>query len=206
MGLPALPDVAIGSVAAALIAAVISFVGLVISKENKTSEFRQAWIDSLRAELASMIANLNAIRGAAAAESWSKEGFFTATRELFVGANVASTAIRLRLNPNEPECKAVLLKLSELEKFMHAVPFDIPACRNCEDQLIASAHVLLKKEWARVRRGEWTFALAKWGGFIVAMVILLWLAYTWFTAAQSANLRSSVPAATVRVGPASTDK
>ena len=59
-----IPDVAIGAIAAALIAGLISLLGLIISKEQKTSEFRQAWIDGLRSELSLVIAHANALHGA----------------------------------------------------------------------------------------------------------------------------------------------
>lgn len=44
-------DLSVGAVGAAMIAAFVSFLGLIIGKEQKTSEFRQAWIDALRSEL-----------------------------------------------------------------------------------------------------------------------------------------------------------
>ncbi len=50
-----LPREIAGTIIAAVIAAVISLLGLIISKENKVSEFRQAWIDSLREEVAAII-------------------------------------------------------------------------------------------------------------------------------------------------------
>ena len=40
----------------ALITAFVSLVGLIISKENKTSEFRQNWIDELRKDVAEYVA------------------------------------------------------------------------------------------------------------------------------------------------------
>lgn len=40
--------VAIGGVVTALVAGAFSFVNLTLNKEQKTSEFRQAWIDGLR--------------------------------------------------------------------------------------------------------------------------------------------------------------
>ena len=46
-----IPSVAVGAVVAALIAGTVSLLGLIISKEQKTSEFRQAWIDALRNDL-----------------------------------------------------------------------------------------------------------------------------------------------------------
>ena len=49
-----LPDVAIGTMIAAFIAGLVSLLSLIISKEQKVSEFRQAWIDALRAEISSL--------------------------------------------------------------------------------------------------------------------------------------------------------
>ncbi|MEM4379495.1 MAG: hypothetical protein QXL01_02260 [Thermoplasmatales archaeon] len=37
--------IAFGAIVAALIAATVSFTSLIISKEQKTSEFRQEWIN-----------------------------------------------------------------------------------------------------------------------------------------------------------------
>lgn len=179
MAFSTIPDAAVGSVAAALIAAFIGFIGLVISKENKTSEFRQAWIDSLRADIGAMIANAKAIRGAMVAEHASKQDFFAGTKGLFVAINQAATLIRLRLNPREHECQVILDKIAEYEKIMDHAPIDIPACQQCEKDLIASTQIFLKKEWLRVRDGEWTFKFAKWIGFAVASVMLIWLAFTW---------------------------
>lgn len=40
-------SISIGAVGAAIIAGFFSIVSLIIGKEQKTSEFRQAWIDAL---------------------------------------------------------------------------------------------------------------------------------------------------------------
>jgi len=48
--------VAIATVVAAVIAGLISVVALTLTKEQKTSEFRQAWIDGLRSDLADYLA------------------------------------------------------------------------------------------------------------------------------------------------------
>ena len=47
---------------AAVITSILSVLGLVISKEQKTSEFRQQWIHSLRSEVAPLLACVEAIR------------------------------------------------------------------------------------------------------------------------------------------------
>ncbi|MGO3785906.1 MAG: hypothetical protein ACTJIB_12780 [Pseudoalteromonas prydzensis] len=49
--LPIYSIVAMATVTASLIAACIAFVNLTLTKELKNSEFRQAWINSLRDDL-----------------------------------------------------------------------------------------------------------------------------------------------------------
>ena len=56
-----IPLAPVATVVAALIAALISFVNLTLSKEQKTSEFRQAWIDGLREELATLFSSARAL-------------------------------------------------------------------------------------------------------------------------------------------------
>ena len=46
---------------AALITALIVFVNLIVSKEQKTSEFRQAWIDGLRTDLSVFFSSARAL-------------------------------------------------------------------------------------------------------------------------------------------------
>ena len=50
-----------GAVIAAFITGLISLVNMLIAKDQKITEFRQAWIDSLRAEVAKFIASATAI-------------------------------------------------------------------------------------------------------------------------------------------------
>ncbi|HKE96605.1 MAG TPA: hypothetical protein VKB34_20010, partial [Povalibacter sp.] len=64
--LPAQSIVAIATVVASLIAGVFSFVNLTLNKEQKTSEFRQAWIDALRADLSAFFAAARAFARAVA--------------------------------------------------------------------------------------------------------------------------------------------
>src|SRR5579864_3724332 len=96
-----LPKEIAGTIIAAFIAAVISLVGLLISKENKVSEFRQAWIDALREEIASVITHAHAIHGAYLAKFPSNPEIWRNMREDFVKINEAWAKIKLRLNPDE---------------------------------------------------------------------------------------------------------
>ena len=158
----ALPDIAVGAIGAALIAGLVSLLGLVISKEQKVSEFRQSWIDALRSDVASLISHVNAIHGAIQAGFGGPGQMWEHVREDFIGANSATANIRLRLNPSEKQCKDVLRLVSELEREMAVgrMP-DHARLDAMERELVASAQVLLKAEWIRVRKGELVYRVAK---------------------------------------------
>ena len=47
------------SIIVAIIAGFVSFIGLVITKEQKVSEFRQVWIDALRNDVAELMSAVN---------------------------------------------------------------------------------------------------------------------------------------------------
>lgn len=190
MSLLTLPEAAVGSIAAAVIGAFFAFIGLVIAKENKVSEFRQAWIDALRAEIALVIAALNNLRGISVVQVPSKLEAFKLTESFLMEANKASSAIKLRLNPREELCKEVLRLLSHLESLhMKGFPIDIQACRKCEDDLLAASQLLLKAEWHRVRTGERVFNLAKWSGLAVSVALVVLLL---FNVANSSSIKAAI--------------
>jgi hypothetical protein len=166
----ALPEAAVGAVIAASIAALISLLSLIISKEQKTSEFRQAWIDSLRSEVAAIVAHANALHGVSAAGLDTPSRLGEASRNDFLGINQATSNIRLRLNPREYESQSVLKSIEQLEAYLR--PWRSPNYQEMdaiEKRLVADAQVLSKKEWVRVRKGERVFRTAK----ILAMLFVL---------------------------------
>lgn len=174
--MPNIPDGAIGAIAASLVAGLISLLGLIVSKEQKTSEFRQAWIDALRAELAAVIAHTNAICGANAANFALLSDLWTAVREDYVCLNEATAKIRLRLNPREVKANAVLERIGELE--LHLTPgrtIDTSAINQLEKQMVAEAQVLLKAEWRRVQTGESVYKAARFAAsaFSIACIVAL---------------------------------
>jgi hypothetical protein len=118
LGLPEVALGAIAAVAAAVIAALISLLGLIISKEQKISEFRQEWIDSLRKEISSLISHANAIHGGSVARPPSVAAAWKDVREDFVGINEAAANIRLRLNSKEPPSCAVLSTIDKIEAIL----------------------------------------------------------------------------------------
>ena len=108
---------AIATVVAALIAAAMSFISLTLNKEQKTSEFRQAWIDGLREDLAAFFACARSFARAtqelAAFGKGSKDGAPLAITEDKVSDiryQIAENRyrIQLRLNAKESEHQILL--------------------------------------------------------------------------------------------------
>lgn len=167
--MPTLPDIAVGAVVAALIAGLVSLLGLIVSKEQKTSEFRQAWIDALRSELSAVIAHANAIHGAGSASMGSPAELWRVVRQDFVGINEATAKIRLRLNPKEPRAIAVLAAVESLEQLLApGRPMDYLQINAMEKKLVGEAQVLLKEEWLRVQTGEPTYRIARFAALAVS--------------------------------------
>jgi hypothetical protein len=98
---------AIGVVMAAIIAGGISFLVTVLSKDHKTSEFRQAWIDALRDDLSEFVANVDALTSLyrfKLNEGHSRE-------QLFAFWEGKSEDIRIGLTPNSPSGSVRMLPL-----------------------------------------------------------------------------------------------
>lgn len=175
---------AVGALLVACVAGGFSLLGLIISKEQKVSEFRQAWIDALRADLADLVARAYQIQSFViihrhlqtnASDRWKE------TREDYVALNQASTRIKLRLNPEECESKLVLGSMSRMEDLLKDIKDEASSKKIDEivDALERDAPVLLKKEWNRVKGGEpiywWSrvlaFSIFLLAGIAVAVVL-----------------------------------
>lgn len=166
----ALPDIAIGAIGAALITGTATLLSLVISKEQKVSEFRQAWIDSLRAEISKLIAHTNAIYGAYTSGFRTADEMWKIAREDFVALNDATSNIRLRLNPKEVDSIAVLDAIEELEDMLSpTLSADHQDINRVEKQLAVAAQRLLKSEWQRVRSGERMYRIARWSSVFLVV-------------------------------------
>ena len=177
-----LPDQAVGAVIAAVIAGLIAFLSLLVSKENKTSEFRQNWIDALRNDLAEIMSRANVIADAYAAgvakvdkETWE------AIREDWIAANSAMIRIKLRLNPEEKRSRTLIRLIDELDEgLVRDGEANYELIRSVEAELVSEAHVLLKGEWKRVKRGEPVFAFVKYGSGIALLFAAVIGVYRWF--------------------------
>ena len=150
----------------------------ILSKENKLSELRQAWIDSLRQDLALCVsvgirrANLGSSRqiGLLDQRRWEEltdadkarshkqvDAAFDADMEFFE----VVARIRLRLNPIEPQNARLLMTLQDMEQAFNLKAFDGPRSLGVLVRELESAgQLMLKSEWERVNRGEPLYRIA----------------------------------------------
>jgi hypothetical protein len=153
-------------IGAAVIAASGAFVGMVLGKEQKTTEFRQAWINDQRTDLATMF-SLSESADLLADES---------RLEALHAFDAAHNRVRLRENPVTPEWHYVL---EELKTLRAAVARDgnsasVPIAR---DRAVDLSQKLLKTEWTRVRRGEQPYPFLKVAIPVLVLIVGSALAY-----------------------------
>ncbi|KKB61110.1 hypothetical protein WM40_25065 [Robbsia andropogonis] len=101
-----LPDAAIGSIVAAAIAGLVVFISTVLTKEQKTSEFRQSWIDELRKDISQYISGATEIVTLYARKSndpTAQAKFLDDNFELIQELQAVEHRIILRLNSKEHE-------------------------------------------------------------------------------------------------------
>lgn len=170
---------------AAFIAAVLGFAGLVIAKENKTSEFRQQWIDALRQDLADYIAAVRVIaqdhKRFASLSGSAEQGvkFASELRDVYFASSSALARIRLRVNPDDPDAELKSLNRELLSKIKEAQ--DYLAAGDYQPALVVTNHLhlqaapILKLEWERVKRGEKIYQLAKWGALVFLAGLLVFV-------------------------------
>lgn len=180
-------NAALPAVSAALIAAAVAFVGLVIAKESKVSEFRQAWIDSLRQDIADYIAAVRVLAQAhmsfdAQAKTPQEEiEFSKSTRPIHLSSSSALARMRLRINPEDPNEElralntALLAKATEIQECLATQQY--LASLYISNALHLQAAPILKLEWQRVKAGEPVYRAAKYVALIVFVFLLALLVY-----------------------------
>jgi hypothetical protein len=152
---------AVGLIIAAIIAGVVAFLSLIISKEQSVSEFRQQWIDALRRDIAIIVGRVIAIQGKS----------FDKSKADWTGFHRAIVRIRLRLNPKEQrreEEEATKAVLETLEKLESMFPIDHTSTQSQHQELnefvkklVNNSRTILKANWDRVRDGESGYQNAK---------------------------------------------
>jgi len=165
-GLPTQVFIPVGVILAALIGGFFSVISLIVSKEQKISEFRQQWIDSLRQEISDHIATVITLAALRENQTGSdKELLKETTKEQ---QHVASTftSIKLRVNPEDKDKKIKKLNnefLDALEKGRRLYnDREWEEARKHCNVITEKSIPMLKAEWERVKRGETTYIWTKW--------------------------------------------
>ncbi len=172
-------DVSIGAVGAALIAGLVSLLGLIVGKEQKVSEFRQAWIDDLRKCLIAYLVNINAIADAVRLQKAGKPLEVSAQTANYKMLNEASHGIKFRINQKESAAKTLLNSMSAFENLASSNESLTPdRIRLAETEFSNAASDLLKFEWNRVKQGEKIFFWTK--NLVIAIVISMFLLLLYF--------------------------
>jgi hypothetical protein len=177
-----MPEKAFWAVIAALIAALISLVGLLISKDQKTTEFRQAWIDKLREDVSEMFSAYLPIKYYMQANIKNKEDansfakdFTIKFRDEIICAERVYKSIILRLNPSEH--KHIIDKLNLMQRMLNYETFlnvnKLKELNVLEIEIVDVFQKELKKEWKRVKSGEPFFKIAKWVLIIIIAGVLI---------------------------------
>ena len=200
--LPAQSIAAIATLVAALIASALSFVNLTLTKEQKTSEFRQAWIDGLRQDLSSFFAGTRAFARATetlhffGADYKEKAALLMSDEKISnIRYQTAEThyRIKLRLNPDEVEHKELLRLMTRAiaeQNIMLTEKTDVKKTLIAIELAAEYARPVLKKEWRRVKKGELPFRIARdWPAPIIAV---LSLAFVIFLLMARSRFNSSV--------------
>lgn len=156
----------VGGVVVAVIAGVISLVLAILAKDQKTSEFRQYWIDALREDAAHLAGMWFATSSAALwhRQNGSEEEYIKDRHADFADMFVRARRIILRLNVDEHVRLIGLLR--GLEELGRA---SLKERENAMDDICAEVQGVLKAEWERVKVGELSFRILK----ICSMVCLL---------------------------------
>ena len=155
-------EISIGAVGAAAIAALVSLLGLIIAKEQKVSEFRQAWIDELRKCFVAYLVSINAISDSLRQKNSGIKIDDATLLANYKALNEANHGIKLRVNGTEEPAKQLLNSMTEFEKLAEINSSLTPEkIRIIEIKFIENSKDLLKFEWKRVKRGEKIFVITK---------------------------------------------
>ena len=181
MELPSTVFIAIGVILSAVITGFISIVNLILSKEQKISEFRQNWIDELRKDLSSYSCNVQFIAGRLDAEFPNRtennfnaselKSFYASANKEYINSIDAYHRVLLRLNSEEDDILLKLLEKSDL--LFHSKKINFKELADIQEDIIKESQQLLKREWKRVKKGEVPFRATKWISSLVLISALL---------------------------------
>lgn len=210
----------IGTVAAAIVAGGIARANLIASKETKVSEFRQAWINALRDDLAALFSNTRTLARSVqefrAPQCDETEKFgIDKTKITVVRHDAAETyhRIRLRLNASQDDHKELLRLLSSMmgaqQSYIVNKDGDVAGPIAAVEKAASYAEGVLKSEWETVKLGERAYRdsllATKYtlvGSFAVLAILVVGLPIYVYSSAGVRKAKAAAPATAVQPTPA----
>lgn len=184
-GFPIQALIPIGVITAAFIAGFFSLLNLIVSKEQKVSEFRQQWIDSLRQELADHIAAVVSLSSIYENGQHLDKEMAKTANEVRQRVTSTLTSIKLRINPEDSDktirkMNIEVLRLLDEGRVLFNEAKWKEARLKCNEITNASIP-MLKEEWKRVKRGENIYVGSKRVAIGLFVLSLGALGYAGFT-------------------------
>ena len=210
----------IGTVAAAIVAGGIARANLIASKETKVSEFRQAWINALRDDLAALFSNTRTLARSVqefrAPQCDETEKFgIDKTKITVVRHDAAETyhRIRLRLNASQDDHKELLRLLSSMmgaqQSYIVNKDGDVAGPIAAVEKAASYAEGVLKSEWETVKLGERAYRdsllATKYtlvGSFAVLAILVVGLPIYVYSSAGVRKAKAAAPTTAVQPTPA----
>jgi len=183
IGITGYAIIALGAILAAVIAGAFSFLNLITSKEQKVSEFRQNWIDTLRNSISEYISSLSYIsilyKRYNEKDDDNKDHFemTKGIEDIYAKVNKSYNDIIFRVNDKETDEKgkqlnnAFLCALEATRNHYNKTNY-FEAFKSCYTVREATKP-LLKYEWDRVKNGEPAYKKAKRISIVVLIVGLM---------------------------------
>jgi hypothetical protein len=175
------------TVLVAFVAGAFSLLNLTVSKENKVSEFRQAWIDALREDIAIFVSHSQWIATQITEyinQRITYTEHLTNIRDSIIAMNQASTRVKLRLHQEEQDPNALMLAMKGVHEFLEGAKENEAALsvgfRESSRELEITAALILRNEWGVVKKGEKGYRFAKRFAYVciaVSSVMLILLIY-----------------------------
>lgn len=199
--IPASHLIPLGVIFAAIITGSLSWLNIVISKEDKTSEFRKEWANELRNDISKFIASISVlatsnkiieeeIKKNPNMELVDKLGIFQTT---FFDASNAYASILLRLasaeenESNNPQREELTDLLKSIIDEGRKKNYD--KAKSLTNNIYDKATPLFQSEWKKIKEGEKTYQYSKL--FLGTTIPVLIVTFFWFSFSAHNNLTTS---------------
>lgn len=171
---------AVAVVIASIIGLIVAVTTAVITKEQKISEFRQAWINDFRTDIAKLLSFSyelifqSRIDNLKPKKEQRKDNVLLSFLTTYVKIEEKATSIILRLNKSEhSEIIGLIENLVRNEHIDGVEVLNLERLHKLILMIEIEAQKILKSEWERVKRGEGKFTRFKKAGKFLASTLMV---------------------------------